>query len=165
MIIVIPLGGVGKRFLDLGYKDPKPLIKVLGKEIIFWLLDNIKINKKDKIYIVYNKYLDEHNFTTFFGKYNHINFLRLERQTKGPVETIYQLTKILNRSHENEELLILDGDTFYKTNIIKKINKKYNTIFYHRTNIKEPIFSYIKFKKNNITQIAEKVRISNNAPS
>ena len=42
--------------------------------------------------------------------------------------------------HENEELLILDGDTFYKTNIIKKINKKYNTIFYHRTNIKEPIF-------------------------
>ena len=35
MIIIIPLGGVGKRFSDLGYTDPKPLIKVQGKEIIF----------------------------------------------------------------------------------------------------------------------------------
>ena len=54
MIIVIPLGGVGKRFSDLGYKDPKPLIKVLGKEIIFWVVDNLKLKKKDKLYIVYN---------------------------------------------------------------------------------------------------------------
>ena len=44
MIIIIPLGGIGKRFSELGYKDPKPLIKVLGKEIIFWVLDNLKIN-------------------------------------------------------------------------------------------------------------------------
>ena len=52
MIIIIPLGGIGKRFSELGYKDPKPLIKILGKEIIFWFLDNIKINVKDKIYIL-----------------------------------------------------------------------------------------------------------------
>ena len=44
MIVVIHLGGVGKRFSDLGYKDPKPLIKVLGKEIIFWVVDNLKLN-------------------------------------------------------------------------------------------------------------------------
>ena len=36
MNIVIPLGGMGKRFKDLGYNDPKPLIKVAGKEIIFY---------------------------------------------------------------------------------------------------------------------------------
>ena len=34
MIIIIPLGGVGKRFSDLGYTDPKPLIKVQGKETV-----------------------------------------------------------------------------------------------------------------------------------
>ena len=38
MIVVIPLGGIGKRFSDMGYTDPKPLIKVLGKEIIFYLI-------------------------------------------------------------------------------------------------------------------------------
>ena len=45
MVIVIPLGGIGKRFADLGYTDPKPLIKVLGKEIVFWVLDNLKLSK------------------------------------------------------------------------------------------------------------------------
>lgn len=163
MIIVIPLGGIGKRFSDLGYKDPKPLIKVLGKEIIFWVLDNLKINKEDKIYIVYNKVLDDYNFINFFGKYPSVNFLKLEFNTKGPVETIFQLTKILDKSNENEGLLILDGDTFYKNNIIKKINLKYDNIFYHKTLIKEPIFSYVGIKNKKITKIAEKIKISNNA--
>jgi NDP-sugar pyrophosphorylase family protein len=34
MKIVIPMSGVGQRFLDAGYKDPKPLIQVDGKPII-----------------------------------------------------------------------------------------------------------------------------------
>ena len=58
MVIIIPLGGIGKRFSELGYSDPKPLIKALGKEIIFWLIDCLKIKNKDKIYIIYNKSLE-----------------------------------------------------------------------------------------------------------
>ena len=154
MVIVIPLGGIGKRFADLGYTDPKPLIKVLGKEIIFWVLDNLKLSKNDKVYIVYNKILDDHNFTNFFGKYPYVNFLKLDFNTRGPVETIYQLTKILDKSEENNGLMIVDGDTFYKKNILKSVNKKKNTIFYHKTNIEEPIFSYLKLKKNKVIQIA-----------
>lgn len=34
MQIVIPMSGVGKRFLDAGYLDPKPLIRVDGRPII-----------------------------------------------------------------------------------------------------------------------------------
>jgi NDP-sugar pyrophosphorylase family protein len=34
MKIVIPMSGVGRRFQDAGYRDPKPLIKVDGKPII-----------------------------------------------------------------------------------------------------------------------------------
>ena len=54
MIVVIPLGGIGKRFSDVGYDLPKPLIKVQGKEIIFWVLDSLNINKNVKVFIVYN---------------------------------------------------------------------------------------------------------------
>ena len=163
MIIIIPLGGIGKRFSELGYKDPKPLIKVLGKEIIFWVLDNLKINLKDKVYIVYNKELDNFDFTDHFGKYPYLNFLRLNRDTNGPVETIFEITKILEKNYGDEGILIVDGDTFYKKNIIKKINKQNHTIFYHKTEIKEPIFSYIKIKNKKILDIAEKKKISNNA--
>ena len=163
MIIIIPLGGVGKRFSDLGYTDPKPLIKVQGKEIIFWVLDNLKLKKKDKLYIVYNNQLEKFSFEEYFAKYPNINFLKLEYNTHGPVETIYELTSILEKNYENEGLLILDGDTFYRKNILNKINKNNHTIFYHKTKIKEPIFSYIKIKKNKIYEIVEKKRISNNA--
>lgn len=34
MHIVIPLSGIGKRFIEAGYSDPKPLIIVEGKPII-----------------------------------------------------------------------------------------------------------------------------------
>ena len=39
MNIIIPLGGKGERFKKEGYISPKPLIKVLDKEIIFYVLD------------------------------------------------------------------------------------------------------------------------------
>jgi capsule biosynthesis phosphatase len=163
MIVVIPLGGIGKRFSDFGYKDPKPFIKVLGKEIIFWVVDNLKLRKKDQLYIIYNKKLEQFRFEEHFTKYSNINFLKLQHDTHGPVETIYKLTNILEKNLKNQGILILDGDTFYKKNIISKINEKYHTIFYHKTKIKEPIFSYIKFSKNKVYEIAEKKKISNNA--
>lgn len=163
MIIVIPLGGIGKRFADVGYNDPKPLIKVLGKEIIFYLLDNLKIRKQDQLYIVYNKNLEKFSFEDQLSKYVELNFLKLNRQTSGPVETIYRITKILNKNKKKDGLLILDGDTFYRKNIIRMINHKYHSIFYHQTKIKEPIFSYINLNNKKVTKIAEKNRISNNA--
>ena len=32
--LIIPMSGIGKRFIDAGYKTPKPLLKVRSKEII-----------------------------------------------------------------------------------------------------------------------------------
>ena len=43
MIVLIPLGGLGTRFSNSGYNLPKPLINVMGKQIIFWLLDNLNL--------------------------------------------------------------------------------------------------------------------------
>ncbi len=31
MKIIIPMSGIGKRFVEAGYQDPKPLIKVENK--------------------------------------------------------------------------------------------------------------------------------------
>lgn len=39
MQIVIPMSGFGERFRRVGYKVPKPLIKVNGKEIIKYVID------------------------------------------------------------------------------------------------------------------------------
>jgi len=34
MIVIIPIGGIGQRFKENGYKNPKALINVYGKSII-----------------------------------------------------------------------------------------------------------------------------------
>ena len=36
--LVIPMSGLGSRFVRAGYKDPKPLIEVQGRRIIDWVL-------------------------------------------------------------------------------------------------------------------------------
>ena len=37
--LIIPMSGIGKRFIDAGYSEPKPLIKVDGKPIIEHVLN------------------------------------------------------------------------------------------------------------------------------
>ena len=38
--LIIPMSGVGQRFIDAGYSIPKFLIKVNGKEIINHVVSN-----------------------------------------------------------------------------------------------------------------------------
>jgi molybdopterin-guanine dinucleotide biosynthesis protein A len=49
MNIIIPLGGVGSRFAAEGYTRPKPLIRVLGKEMIRWVLDSLDLQPNDQV--------------------------------------------------------------------------------------------------------------------
>ena len=165
MIILIPLGGIGKRFSDFGYSDPKPLIKVNGKEIIFWVLENLKIGPRDKIFIAYNPMLEQYNFEKIINnKDKRINFFKLPKKTNGPAQTVeYFIDEIITSSY-NEKILLLDGDTFYKKDIIKLFNKKKDSaiLSFEDKNI-DPIYSYIKIKNKLVREIAEKKKISKNA--
>lgn len=163
MIILIPLGGIGKRFSDFGYSDPKPLIKVNGKEIIFWVLENLKIRPKDKIYIAYNPLLEQYNFEKIISNRDkRVNFFKLPKNTNGPVQTVdYFLNEI---SSYKEKILLIDGDTFYQKDIIKTFYKKKNSaILSFKDNNINPIYSYIKIKNKLVSEIAEKKKISENA--
>ena len=68
MIILIPLNGIGNRFKINGYNEPKALILVENKPIIYWLLDNINYDNIDYVYIVYNKEYEIYNFETNIKK-------------------------------------------------------------------------------------------------
>jgi capsule biosynthesis phosphatase len=163
MNILIPLGGIGKRFGDFGYNKPKPLIKVLGKEIIFWLLDSLKLEKTDKVFIAYNEILDYYNFSDIvISKFPSINVLPVPT-TRGASETI--LLSIENFGIEGD-LVILDGDTWYNEDILSKVrNCKCNAVTYFTSTEPTPIYSYIQIQENKIVKIKEKNKISDNANS
>lgn len=163
MNILIPLGGIGKRFGDYGYNKPKPLIKVLGKEIIFWLLESLRLEESDKVYIAYNEMLDYHNFSDIItSKYPKIETLSIP-STRGASETI--LLSIDNFGIKGD-LVILDGDTWYEEDILSKVrNCNCNAVTYFISKEPEPIYSYIQIEENHIVKIKEKNKISDNANS
>ena len=163
MNIIIPIGGKGQRFKDQEYKLPKILVPVLGKEIIFWVIESLKITSKDFITIIYNNELENFRLEDRLRKqFDHnFHFIKLPFQTTGPVETIlYGLNK-LPKNVLDEQLVIHDGDSFVKRDILSNIKANENKIFYFLSDEPNPIYSYIRIGAfGDVLDIAEKRKIS-----
>jgi len=168
MNIIIPIGGIGQRFKDEGYNMPKPLISVLGKPMIYQVINSLQLESTDTVYIIYHNHLKEFNFETlikfYFSKIN-IKFISLDYLTKGAAETVLRGLEIFTKDELNDSILLLDCDTFYTDDIISKYKyqSNKNTIFYFNSTDSKPIFSYINLENDKVTNIKEKVKISDNA--
>ena len=166
MNIIIPLGGKGERFLKNGYDKPKPLIKIFEKNMIEYVIDNISITKNDKVFIIYNKKLNDNNFDQYVNKkYPFINLIKIN-DTKGASETLYLGIEVILHTYEyNKKTIILDCDTFYTENILNIFSEiDENIVFYRKNFEKSPIYSYIELNnENDIINIKEKEKISDNA--
>lgn len=162
--LIIPMSGIGKRFLDYGYSIPKPLIKVRGKEMV-----NHVVNMFDEIERV-----------LFICNENHLNdkSLNLERTLKK----LHQNTKIISiKAHkkgpihavlEAEKEIILDMPTIinycdfnsiFDFSKFKKIVKKENSdgiVFtytgFHPHMLKNTNYAYIKKEDQRLIDIQEK---------
>jgi NDP-sugar pyrophosphorylase family protein len=188
MNIIIPLCGKGERFSKKGYTLPKPLIPVNNKPIIFHVLDSIITTDKDTIFIFYHTSLNNFNFSDIVNNYSTCNnkiikLIPIENYTKGASETLFLGLKycIINSIiNTNLPAVCYDCNTFYKINTVdmihsflndfKQNNKYWNGfIFYFKDLQTNPLYSYIKIDENKeyetqlITDIVEKVKISNNA--
>jgi HAD superfamily hydrolase (TIGR01509 family) len=168
MNIIIPLGGKGERFLRHGYSQPKPLIKVLHKEMIFYVLDSLNLCDKDNVYIIYSFDLDNFNFASIiFAKYPKIRLIPIHYQTSGVVETLhYGLNNIMSNHSSNKKCVLLDCDTFYTQDILEIVRNSpnKNLVFYTKKYDETPVYSYISMDSScKILEIKEKVKISSNA--
>ena len=117
MIIIIPIGGIGKRFSDEQYSNPKPLIRVNGKYIISWLIESLQLSIEDKLVITYTNNLKIYNFEDELKHlYPGLNiyFCVLETITKGAVHTLlYTINKLQDQFDISNRIVSLDCDTFY----------------------------------------------------
>jgi len=166
MNIILPLGGLGSRFKKEGYTLPKPLIKILGKEMILYVIDNLKLAENDIIHIIYNPELDKYGFNELINMSKQkINCIKLNKQTEGASETILIGLNTLDENLLNRKCLLLDCDTFYTIDIISLYsNQNENAIISFLDKQDKAIFSYVKFDNNNIvTEIKEKQKISDYA--
>ena len=166
MNIIIPIGGVGKRFQDEGYTRPKPLINVLGRPMIFHVLDNLKLSDNDNVSIIYNGDLDKFGFSDEIKHHNpNIRLIKIDQRTRGASETVLEGLKHFSDTDLSKKTMTIDCDTFYVYDIIDKFrNQTDNALFCFVDTLKEPMYSYIELGENHfISDIKEKEKISNYA--
>lgn len=103
MHIVIPMAGVGQRFINAGYKEPKPLIKINNKTIIEHACDIFPTETKFT-FICNAKHLAETNMREelLLIKPN-ANVLEIPNHTEGPVYTVLQISDFIE---DDEEVIV-----------------------------------------------------------
>ncbi len=127
MHIIIPMSGIGKRFLDNGYKVPKYLIEVENKPIIEHVI-NLFPNENKFTFICNNKHLKETNINDILKKLKpSCNIVEVDvNDRKGPVDAVLKASHLIL---DDEPIIIsyCDYGTKWDYNKFKKtINESTN---------------------------------------
>jgi len=104
MKIVIPMSGKGQRFLNAGYKDIKPLIKVEGKPIIEHIVSMFP-GEDDFIFICNNEHLRDTNIEDVLLRLKpSARIISIAPHNKGPVYAVLKSKKYI----EDDEPVIVN---------------------------------------------------------
>ena len=156
MKYILLCGGIGKRCNN--YSLPKPLNYINGKYMIEYIIENIPSNE---IYIIYNICLKEYNFEEIIinlFKKKYIYFSTIDYLTRGAVETAYVGIKSFNLDNPNESIVFIDNDNIHSFHDrLKYIN---NNFIGYGKNYDKTNYSFITIQNNIITNIEEKIKIS-----
>jgi dTDP-glucose pyrophosphorylase len=161
--ILIPMAGGGSRFLNAGYKDPKPLIDVEGKPMIQRVVENIGI-PGNYIFIVQAEHYKSYNLqNALTSLVPGCKIIQVDGVTDGAARTALLATKYIDNSRplviaNSDQLLNWDSSEFISQ--LLDINSDGNMALFLANENK---WSYAKIKNNRIVEVAEKLVISNNA--
>ncbi|CAF1162552.1 unnamed protein product [Adineta steineri] len=177
MNILIPMGGIGHRFSKENYRFPKPLINIVGRPMLFWLLDNLDTKEDDIIYLGLLESLEKqfNLVQTIKMEYPNRKFesVVIDFETRGAVETLFIMLQFLNPDRLDCKTISLDCDTIYFQPILEKFRRlpsEINASFFFEDNGGKPVFSYLKLDENltdegyhSVTDVREKIMISTHA--
>ena len=162
--ILIPMAGEGSRFKEAGFFFPKPIIEVLNKPMIQWVIDSLNI-EANYIFLIQKKHQEKFNIKSMLKILQpNCKVVEIDKLTEGAACTTLLAKKYINNSNS---LILANSDQYIKWNssqslynfITKKIDGGILTF-----NSVHPKWSYAKCDDNsNVIEVAEKKVISNNA--
>jgi len=163
--VLIPMAGKGSRFAAAGYSFPKPLIDVLGKPMIQWVVENVNLKSK-YTFIAQKEHIEKYSLPTLLNLIAPgCNVVPVDGVTEGAA-----CTALLAKKHidNNNPLLILNSDQYLEWDLIHSLyqlenNNADGAIFtFHSTH---PKWSYVKRAPGTTTiiEVAEKKPISTDA--
>lgn len=162
--VLVPMAGLGSRFVAQGYTFPKPLIMIKNKSMIQVVVDNLNI-EANFIFIVQEEHCKKYHLDYFLPLIAPgCKILVADQPTEGVA-----CTTLLAREFINSEkpLLIANSDQFIKWNSSETMYTFTNDssdgsiITFHSTH---PKWSYAKLGEDGyVSEVAEKLVISRHA--
>lgn len=131
--LVIPMGGVGQRFINNGYKTYKPFLPIDRNLTVIKNIINNFSKKNTEVIIIGNKKIIKKKYQKLIPKKFH--FIEIKKHKKGPLFSIYLAFNKLNKIIENHNLFICYSDINWKWNynkILKILKKKNVVVFTHK---------------------------------
>lgn len=162
--IVVPMAGRGSRFVEAGYKMPKPLIDIHGKPMIEYVTKNITPDCEHRfIYICLKEHLEKFKLADRIRKIAPDSVIMpVEHVTEGAACTVLLAEKYINNE---DPMMIANSDQFVDTNINQYLAEmKNNDGLIMTMPADNPKWSFIKFDSEGfVTMVREKEVISNEA--
>lgn len=165
MNILFLSAGRASRFKEVGFAIPKPLIMARGKPMIAWAVDSLSFIKNPRIiFICLREHEEKHviveNLKELFGK--KINVLLTDGVTQGAAVSALLAKDYINNS---EELIISNADHYFRAKEFEQeLEKKQHGGLIPVFEATHPRWSFAKVSdKGMVTEVAEKVPISNHA--
>ena len=165
MQVVVPAAGRGFRFVEQGFREPKPLISVLGKPLIKWSTDGL-LGAEDRrfIFLVLQDHIDSHNIDRELRLlYPGAQVLPVAGVTEGAACTALLAKDYLDM---DESMMIVNCDNLFMIDIraaeqsLEPDDK--GMIFYFAANKER--WSYVAVNKVGLAErVAEKEVISDKA--
>lgn len=102
--LIIPMSGIGKRFLEKGYTTPKPLIEVDGFPMVQHVL-NLFPNTNDVTFICNENHIRDTNMQEILKKIkDDCKIISISREgLQGPVDAI---SRVFDSIDDNKEIII-----------------------------------------------------------
>ena len=164
MNIVITMAGIGRRFREAGYNEPKYMIRAKGKSLFEWSMESLRgFNDENTKYIfIVRKEDNSRDFIINEMKkfeIKDIEVIELEEQTDGQATTAMCAAEYWNKE---EELLIYNIDTYVEAYEMKK-NQIEGDGFIPCFKAEGDHWSFVKLNdEGKAVEIREKQRISDN---
>ena len=154
------MAGLGTRFSDAGYKDPKPLIDVNGKPMIKAVIDSLNIDG-NYIFIVQKEHSIKYNLPKMLNEIvPGCQVVELDTITDGAARTTLMAKELINN---DIPLLIANSDQIvaWQGSVFSYVIESFDTIALFYGN--DPKWSYAKIDGGFVTEVAEKIVISDTA--
>jgi len=159
MNILIPMAGLGSRFLTKGFNIPKPLIDVNGTPMIIKAIQSLGIENAQYLFVV-----SRNNYTDLvkkeISKVVSSKFIDIDYITEGPACSALLFKSVIDN---DEELIIANCDQIMEWNskLFLMNSREYDgaVVTYHETTDKN---SYARISDTGyVLEIQEKKVISN----